>query len=341
MACDIETFKDATQAQSQAFWACSQLEWEKEKAKKAKEASDNAGTVRNIIAGLQQAASFYFADKQFAARSRELDRLDGVSNTMITRSGQVHGVWEHGIACERKQIDDACNFVPPKPNYQLIQARIRAQVAPAFALPRRQAKRRYGVHCRAAMCAELREIDIKEAQMISAQTEAAYRKDEALHEIRLATNRTHLMNVLQHTRGLAVTGGSLLSGTVDAAKVASSNNPYYGLSRAVNSAAGYWENKFVLDDVRQRSGFNSGAIRPAMGQVGQTASGASLYQGMTPQNQFDGNGVIGDGHQAFGAGPSGVNGDIGVIGDGDQAFGAGAGNSEPTVDPFTQNGWGT
>jgi hypothetical protein len=331
----ISTFVDVTQAQAQAYWAAEWREHQTVVAQNQALAAASANTTRNIIAGLQQAASFYFADKQYDIQNRNLDRLNLITTEQLTHSGKLRAQWEYGIACENKQTSDACDTSVPKPNYQLIQSRIRAQVAPAFAVARRNAKRRYGVHCRAAMCAELRDIDIKEAFAISASTEAAYRKDEGLYEIRLATKLTHRMNVLQHNRGMGVVGAKLLEGAATSAKYATGINPYYGFSQAVNSAAGYWDSKFALDDVRQRSGFNSGMIRPASSQLGQIPSGATLsYQ---DELNINASADRWDWDKA----DRSVDGDIGVIGNGDQAFGAGAGNSEPTVDPFTQNGWGT
>ena len=278
MPCTISDFKDSAgnwyQAGAQAYYSCQRLEAETIRATNYLAVTTASNLMRNGIALLQQAASFDLASKQFDIQNRNLDRMNLISNEQLDHAKKLRLQWERGVPCENKQTDQACDEIDgiKKPNYQLILGRTRAQIAPPFQLARRQAKFRYGVNCKAAACAEMAQIDLKEAQVMAAQTEAAYRKEEALYEQRRATAISYRMTVLQHNRGMLANASTSMNGALEGAKLAANINPYYGFSQAINLAAGYWSGASTQSALSNRGndGFNSQGLRTSNMQNTQT-----------------------------------------------------------------------
>lgn len=267
MACELSNFTDGRwdQAGAQAFYACKYFD-----------AVESTNLVRNVIAGLQQAASFYFADKQHDIQSKNLDRLNSITEQQVSTAVKLQKQMDRGIPCENAQTDESCSVAVDAPNYAAIRSRIAASARLPFAQARRRISRRYSVHCKAAMCADERKIDLAEAAAVTAAIEAAFRKEEALYEVRLATRWTRRMNTLQHLRGLTVTAGSYLQGAMASATHASAINPYYGYSQAVNGLAGAVTGMTYQGALSalNTSAFNSGGLR-------QIQSGTSTF------NSFD------------------------------------------------------
>jgi hypothetical protein len=240
MTCEASNFTGVTQAEAYAIYSCQRLEWEKDRAAKAKEASTASDFVRNAIAIAQQVAAFYMADRQLDAAKLNLNKLNEIRDQQMYQSRTLFDAYENAKACDKKQTDEACEATVPPPDYTLTLSRMRAQVAPQFNQARRQTRRRYGVHCRAASCSELSRIDIEEARTVSAMAEAAYRKEESIYKLEVAGIKAHRMNVLQHVKGMAVSSGGLLSSAANVTQAASQINPLSGYTQAINQAAGYW-----------------------------------------------------------------------------------------------------
>jgi hypothetical protein len=229
MPCTLSEFtsKNITPGQAQAYYACQYFD-----------SIASTNLIRNILSVAQAATNLYFAQKNYEIQKGNLDRLNKITEQQLAQSADLHGQWAYGKQCERQQLDDACNTNIPEPNYQSIYSRVASVITMQYGNARRKVKQRFSVYCQAAACAELRKIDLAEASAISAGVEAAYRKAEANWKVEKAAARVHLLNVLQHMRGLLASTGGLLNGAAHSAAAAAQINPYYGFSQAANQAFG-------------------------------------------------------------------------------------------------------
>lgn len=193
---------------------------------------------RNAIALIQQATQFYFADKQYEIASRAQDRLDNVSNTELDRSGKLFAQFEKQIAQEDAQLARAVERLNiPEPDYNAIRLRVTASVIRQFTEPKRKIEQCYPVSCMEARCNALGKIATEEAKTIASEVEQAYQKERSLYEIRLATARAELAEVLKFGRGALNAANAALEGASKAAIQAGNINPYSGYIQAVNSTA--------------------------------------------------------------------------------------------------------
>lgn len=229
MLCTLDDFKKdpISPGQAQAYYACQYFE-----------SIASTNLIRNILSVAQAATNLYFAEKNYEIQKGNLERLNKITEQQLAQSADLHGQWAYGKACERAQLDAACNTNIPEPNYQAIYSRVASVIAAQFGNARRKVKKTYSVYCQAAACSAVRQIDIEEARTIAAAVEAAYRKSEANWKIETAAARTHLLQVLQHMRGLLASTGGLLSGATASAQAAAQINPYRGFQNAANNIFG-------------------------------------------------------------------------------------------------------
>jgi hypothetical protein len=224
------------QAGAQAYYACRYFA-----------AIEDTNLWRNVIALIQQATQFYFADKQYEIavednkiKKQQQDRLDSIADIDIGRSGEIHGQFSKGIACEDAMRDAACNIDVTPPNRDDIRRRVTADVTRTFSAAKAKIRRCYPVNCAAAMCSELRKLAQREAAAIAATIEATWQKETALYEQRKATARSWQYQVLALARGSFAASTALMQGAAAATQAASQiayANPYGGYIQAVNGAA--------------------------------------------------------------------------------------------------------
>lgn len=228
MPCTIDQFKDVKSVgQAQAYYACQYFE-----------SIASTNLIRNALAIGKVALDVIIAQRTYDLQKANLARLEKITEQQLAQSAELHGQWAYGKACERAQLDAACNTNIPEPNYQAIYSRVASVIAAQFGNARRKVKKTYSVYCQAAACSAMRQIDIEEAKTVAGAVEAAYRKAEANWKIETAAARTHLLQVLQHMRGLLASTGGLLSGATASAAAAASINPYQGIQYAGQQAFG-------------------------------------------------------------------------------------------------------
>jgi hypothetical protein len=228
MPCTIEQFKDVKSVgQAQAYYACQYFE-----------SIASTNLIRNILSVAKAATDLYFAQKNYEIQKGNLERLNKITEQQLAQSADLHGQWAYGKACERAQLDAACNTNIPEPNYQAIYSRVASVIAAQFGNARRKIKKTYSVYCQAASCTAMRQLDIEEARTIAGAVEAAYRKSEANWKIETAAARVHLLNVLQHMRGLLANTSGLLNGASASAQAAAAINPYRSFQNAANNIFG-------------------------------------------------------------------------------------------------------
>ena len=207
--------------QAQAYYACQYFE-----------SIAATNLLRNGLAIGKAALDVIIAQRTYDLQKANLARLEKITEQQLSQSADLHGQWAYGKACERAQLDAACNTNIPEPNYQAIYSRVASVIAAQFGNARRKVKKTYSVYCQAAACSAMRQIDIEEAKTVAGAVESAYRKAEANWKIETAAARTHLLQVLQHMRGLLATTDGLLKGATTSAAAAASINPYQGIQYA-------------------------------------------------------------------------------------------------------------
>ena len=285
MACadDYKKFAEiagANTAHSQAYYACKYLE-----------SVEKTNIIRQILAGAKVLLDVVIADRTYDLQNRNLERLNRITDQQLAQSADLHGQWAYGKACERAQLDAACNTNIPEPNYQAIYSRVASIIAAQFGNARRKVKKTYSVYCQAAACSAMRQIDIEEAKTVAGAVEAAYRKAEANWKIETAAARTHLLQVLQHMRGLLAATDGLLKGAASSAAAAASINPYQGFQyagqQALSTLTGFsLEGSRNIQAASQINGMN--AFNSSNLNLGRSPSESPLAVtvNQTPDNGF-------------------------------------------------------
>jgi hypothetical protein len=220
------TWDKWNQAGAQAYYACRYFA-----------AIQDTNTVRNIIAGLQLLAQYYFADKQYEVAKQAQERLDNISNIELDRSGKLFGQFEKQIAAEDIQRVDAMDISVPEPLWNQIRLRVTASVVRQFTEARRKVLECYPVSCMEARCNALLKLETEQAKTIASEVEQAYQRERALWELRKETKRAHRLDVLKFGRGALGNANSALDGARAAVNQSASINPYSGWIQAVNSTA--------------------------------------------------------------------------------------------------------
>lgn len=213
-----------TQSGAQAYYAC-----------RFYAAQKDTNWIRNAIAATQAATQIYFADQQYEIAKQAQDRLDNISNIELERSGKLFNQFEKGIGQEDAQLARAVERLNvPEPNYEEIRLRVTASVVRQFTEAKRKVEQCYPVSCMEARCNALGKIETEQAKAIASEVEQAYQKERALYELRTATARTELMEVLKFGRGALYAAHAALAGAQTATIQASNINPYNGWIQAVN-----------------------------------------------------------------------------------------------------------
>ena len=270
----------ANTAHSQAYYACKHLE-----------SVEKTNIIRQLLAGAKVLLDVVIADRTYDLQNRNLERLNRITDQQLAQSADLHGQWAYGKACERAQLDAACNTNIPEPNYQAIYSRVASIIAAQFGNARRKVKKTYSVYCQAAACSAMRQIDIEEAKTVAGAVEAAYRKAEANWKIETAAARTHLLQVLQHMRGLLAATDGLLKGAASSAAAAASINPYQGFQyagqQALSTLTGFsLEGSRNIQAASQINGMN--AFNSSNLNLGRSPSESPLAVtvNQTPDNGF-------------------------------------------------------
>lgn len=255
MACNVlpgltfDSVGARANAQASTFYSCQYNDAVRHTADKNLEAAKYVADIQfnasiastlatAVLAAAQTAVQSYFAQKQYETQKQAQDRLNKIADEQLRVSDNLRAQYELSMGCERTQLADACGDVAPPPDYESIKLRIRAPIIAQSTRRRLQATRSASVNCAAAACALNDRILVEEGRQIARAAESAYRREEALYEVRKARIRDFRSNVLQHMRGLSTASSSSLAGAAATTQAAAGINPYAGWSAATNAAFG-------------------------------------------------------------------------------------------------------
>ena len=222
--------KDWTPAQAQAYHSCNYFE-----------AMKDAQYAQWIIAGIQSAASLYFADKQYEVAKQGQDRLDDTWEHEKEWSDELRNLWRNSYkTCEETQAFEACKRVQDGyvVNYNAVMARAIEPVRREFSRARAKLERESNVHCTGSTCYQTRLLDIAEAKAITAATNQSWRDEENRKDVKEAGYREERYKVLGMGRGVIGDSLNALKTATVAAAQASKINPYEGYERAVGGILG-------------------------------------------------------------------------------------------------------
>lgn len=210
---------------ARAFYACKYYEAVAENAR-----------INAVIAGIQQAASFYFADKQHDVAKQAQGRLDEVWKDQKDKSDKMFNHWyDNARPEELEQLKKASDREEAgyQVDYETAKNRVIADVRQEFGLARQKYLREANIHCTGATKVALRQMLAEEARAGVAALNAAYRAEENRKDLKEAQYREELYKWLGIFRGSV--GESLnASRSASAAAAASSKiDPYAGWGAAV------------------------------------------------------------------------------------------------------------
>lgn len=186
-----------------------------------------------IIALIQQAASFYFADKQHDVAKQAQNRFDEIWTNQKEKADKLFNHWdENGRPAEARMLNEAMNR-RYNVDYETAKQRAVATARSEFARAREKVQRESRVHCVGATHTALRQLQIAEAKAVVLATNSAIRFEEERKHQRESQYREETYKWAALIQG-AVTGSSNAIRTAQqAAAAAGSINPYEGWSQSV------------------------------------------------------------------------------------------------------------
>lgn len=211
-------------AQAMAQYACAYFEAVKENAR-----------VNRIIAGIQQAAALYFADKQHDVAKQAQNRLDAQWENQRDKSDKLFNHWyDHARPEEIEQLGKASEREEKgyTVDYETAKNRVLADVRQEFALARQKLLREAHIHCTGATKVALRGLLADEARAGVAALNAAYRAEENRKDLKEAQYREELYKWLALFKGVVGESLNASKGAMAAAAAASRVNPYEGWQAA-------------------------------------------------------------------------------------------------------------
>lgn len=106
MACNYDDFKNATDAQARAYYACRYFE-----------AVEKNALTNLAIQGIQQALAIYIADKQYEVQKQAQDRLDEQWENQKQKSDIYFNLWNDNAVYQWGQTQlifkNASDFLSP------------------------------------------------------------------------------------------------------------------------------------------------------------------------------------------------------------------------------------
>lgn len=232
--------------------------------------------VQLAIAALQQAAAFYFADKQYKAAKEAREHQMEVWRTERDWAKRYQDTWyQKYLPMELKLLNRVkARLSDPnyaKPKYDVARSRAVITVRSEFAKAREKIRKCYDPRCVGAICGSLKQLAIEEAKAATGAIEKGYRAEEARSDIKRAELEESAFGLAKLGRGLADASLNALNSAAEAAKIAATYKPYDGFERAVGGTAGYW-----LDYASR----NVGQYQSKAGMLGSQAQGYMMTQGM-------------------------------------------------------------
>lgn len=213
----------------------------KEELNRYYEDQDKWRLAQNAIALLQQAASFYFADKQYKAAKEAQDHQIEVWKTEKEWAKRYQDLWnDHYRPKEEAFLAEKWSEGKYEPQYDTAQARALTHIRREFGQAREKVRKCIDPRCVGYACHSLKSLAIAEAKAAVGAIEKGFRAEEARKEIEDAKHDEIIFKLLQLGRGLANDSLNALNSAAKAAEVAATYKPYAGWEAAVGNATSYW-----------------------------------------------------------------------------------------------------
>lgn len=190
------------------------------------------------IALIQQAASFYFADKQHDVAKQAQNRFDEIWNNQKDKSDKLFTHWydnsrpiEISMLIEARAREQRGYQV----DYETAKNRTVATARSEFSRARDKAQRESNIHCVGATRTALRQLQVAEAKAIVLATNAAVRQEEERKHQRESQYREEVYKWNGLFQGRVGESLNAIRTSQQAAAAASQINPYEGWSQSVAS----------------------------------------------------------------------------------------------------------
>lgn len=240
-------------AQAMADYACAYFKAVKENAR-----------TNLIISLLQQAASFYFADKQHDVAKQAQNRFDEIWNNQKDKSDKFFNHWydnsrpiEISMLTEARAREQRGYQV----DYETAKNRTVATARSEFSRARDKVQRESNIHCVGATRTALRQLQVAEARAVVLATNSAIRMEEERKHQRESQYCEEMYKWNSMFQGRIADSLNALRTAQQAAAAASSINPYEGWSQSV---AGLSNIGAAMGTVNMAGMMGSNAATPAL-----------------------------------------------------------------------------
>lgn len=213
------------QAKAQAIYACRYFEAVKENAR-----------INAVIAGIQQVASFYLADKQHEVAKQAQDRLDDTWADQKDKANKLFSHWyDNSRPIEIRMLNEASarEIAGYTVDYETAKNRVTATVRKEFSMQRQRLEREADINCTGATRVALRQLANAEARAIASAVNGAWRAEEARKDLKEAGYREEVYKWNGMFRGTVGESLNASRGASAAAAAASKIDPYAGWASSV------------------------------------------------------------------------------------------------------------
>lgn len=212
-------------AQAMADYACAYFKAVKENAR-----------INLAIALLQQAASFYFADKQHDVAKQAQNRFDEIWANQKDKSDKLFNHWyNNGRQIEISMLNEARAREQRgyQVDYETAKNRAISTARSEFSRARDKVQRESNIHCVGATRTALRQLHTAEARAAVLATNQAIRMEEERKHQRESQYREEVYNWNKLFQGRVGDSLNSIRTAQQAAAAASAINPYEGWSQSV------------------------------------------------------------------------------------------------------------
>ncbi|OOH91828.1 hypothetical protein BMT54_01595 [Pasteurellaceae bacterium 15-036681] len=238
-------------AQAMADYACSYFKAVKENAR-----------TNLIIALIQQAASFYFADKQHDVAKQAQNRFDEIWNNQRDKSDKFFNHWyDNSRPVEIRMLQEADQREKDgyQVDYETVRERAIATARSEFSRARDKVQREMLIHCVGAKRTALRQIQVAEAKAVVLVTNQSIRNEEERKHQRESQYREEVYKWNSMFQGRISDSLNALRTAQQAAAAAGSIDPYAGWSQSVGGLSNIGVALGNMN-MAQFGSMNSGAI---------------------------------------------------------------------------------
>lgn len=235
-----------------------------EYAKKYFDAVAENARVNLAIAGIQQVAAFYFADKYRDTAKENSARLDDAWRHQKDQSEKLFNHWwNNSREKELKQLEKACHREQEgyKVDYETAKNRVLADVNSEFSKARQKLLRERKMHCVGANRHAHRQLSIAQAKAAVLALNRAYRHEEQRKDLKEAQYREELYKWISLFRGVVGDGLNASKAAASVAAARSGINRYEQWQQAfggLSNLGNAYGNMNQADAVGQMSGLYSG-----------------------------------------------------------------------------------